>query len=236
MQKKNTIASIVLLVCCCSSCSVSTRDNAKKYETYSQLNSIVEYFAKCYYRLPESKKEIHDFILYWKASDPQSYCYDNELIKTFSDKKTQTEIYSDSLFIYLPKDKLGCCIYGSPEYWLMNPDKYPAERMDYNEQFGISAFDKNSKYIFGLHLSCLFNSEIYDIARSFQFNGLAKIDIQKDSIWIEARYPEEDNLFEYDSEEFEDKLLIKLKNGIMDVAISKKELSMIILPIGKLAR
>ncbi len=59
----------------------------------------------------------------------------------FTEKYVMMESYQDSCFIYDRKHNIGCCIYGTPCFWI-NADKRKAQ--SYTPSF----FDKSGNYLF----------------------------------------------------------------------------------------
>ncbi len=56
--------------------------------------------------------------------------------------------FEDSVFIYFPSQKTGCCVIGHPIYWLEHPELYPIERTDYWWHFNTAAYRKDGTYCF----------------------------------------------------------------------------------------
>ncbi len=114
-----------------------TYRQAIRYRSESEVDMVIEYFSRCYYRLPQDIKELEDFI------DKSEWREDAE----FREKPFFAS-FRDSVFLYFRKQKIGSCVYGHPIYWLQHPNDYPVDRLDYFENFKISGFDKNGKYVF----------------------------------------------------------------------------------------
>lgn len=127
-----------------SCCGVDVRRKALLHEIQSPLNGLVEHYAKCYYRLPEKKEDLVTFIL----QSGEDYKEWQELAGLLSNEKVLMDSFQDSLFIYNRENNLGCCVYGTPGYWLHHTEKYPEERMDYWSWFRTSAFDCLGNYLF----------------------------------------------------------------------------------------
>lgn len=55
----------------------NVRELAIKTETYTEMNSVIEFYSVCNYRLPENSDQLLDFLAEWKIQDPDSYLYDS---------------------------------------------------------------------------------------------------------------------------------------------------------------
>lgn len=150
------VISLVVTCLFVSSCSKeSIRHNALKYESTTEINGVIEYYSRCYYHLPDNLNQIIDFLSAWKKQSPDSYPYDilpgkEDLLLSLKNSVCRVASYPDSIFLFFPTQKLGCCIYGHPAYWLDNPEKYPPCRPDYLENFMVTAYDKAGNYIFNI--------------------------------------------------------------------------------------
>lgn len=151
---------LLLLIVCqlsffsCGSNADAIRENAIKYESLTALNGIIELYSECYYKMPETVDNITSFIDEWRQNDSASYLYSRkesaDIAEALSSHSIDAVFYDDSVFLFDRKNKLGCCVYGTPKYWLEHPERWPSERNDYWYQFKTAAFDREGEYIFNL--------------------------------------------------------------------------------------
>lgn len=147
----------------------NVRELAIKTETYTEMNSVIEFYSVCNYRLPENSDQLLDFLAEWKIQDPDSYLYDSfyptekSFIDLIKKNNLQWEFYTDSVFAYSSFLNLGTCVYGHPFYWLEHPERFPEERHDYFDNFRPSIFDHQGKFIFNFDLIYKLTDEIDSI-------------------------------------------------------------------------
>lgn len=157
----------------CAIFSNATCEKARKYRVETEIDNIVEYFTICQYRTPDNFDEIRDFVDDWKRNDSEGFCFGDDLIKFISKERQSMVSFKDSVFIFFPKRKIGCCVYGTPYYWFEYPDRYPEERMDYNYNFKTSAFDDNNDYMFAIDYPA-FEESVKEIKSIYKYELLAK--------------------------------------------------------------
>lgn len=186
MKTKLSSAIILLLVFLICSCKEITRKNALQNERETELNGIIEYFARCNYCLPQNINEILSFINEWKKKAPQEYPYSDNITDPLYTRRIQFANYRDSVFLYDKQDKLGCSVKGTPYYWLKHPDTYPIERMDFSEIFRVSAFSKNNEFIFEIDYD-IFENIMEGINADYRRKYLFKK--KNDSLGIEQFFP-----------------------------------------------
>lgn len=147
---------LIIAIISAASCTISSNtvcEKARKYSAETEINNIVEYFTVCQYRTPADFDELCDFVNEWKRNDSDGFSYNDEIIQSFFAGRQMMASFKDSVLIFFPKRKIGCCVYGTPFYWLEHPDRYPAERMDYNSYFEPSAFNDDNEYLFQIDYS-----------------------------------------------------------------------------------
>ena len=150
MTKRLSILVIIAYGLISTACD-TVRQAAIKYEYDSELNGIIEYYSQCYYSLPKDKKDILSFLSSWKSSSPDSYCYDlcgDDMISHIQKDRIRISSYEDSIFLFIPKKKAGCCVYGTPGYWLDHPELYGKSKASYEMYFRSSTFDVSGDYLF----------------------------------------------------------------------------------------
>lgn len=174
---------IFIVSCSCYEDIVCNK--ARKYRIYTGFDNIIEHYSACNYRMPTDMDEICDFMNNLIEKDPVGYGYVKEFSDYISEHRHLMVSYTDSVFIYFPGEKIGCCTYGSPYYWIEHPEKYPEDRLDYNTNFQISAFDKEGHYIYDLDYSGMTES-IDDIER--EPGGLTIMNYQFNNFYKERRY------------------------------------------------
>lgn len=157
----------------CTIFSNSTCEKARKYRVETEIDDIVEYFTICQYRAPDDFAEIRDFVNDWKRNDPEGFCFSEDLIKFISTERHLMVSFKDSVFIFFPKRKIGCCVYGTPYYWFEHPDRYPAERMDYNSYFMPSALNDNDEYLFTIDYS-KFEKSVEEFKSNYNYELIIK--------------------------------------------------------------
>lgn len=158
---KKSVFSLVCVIQFLTSCSYRDptpdiiRDNARKYECVSILNSLLEGYIRVYYTSPVNKESLISFVEECEKKDKwfkQGINHtDFEMIKMLYDKQTYFASFQDSSFIYMengPFGKVGCCVIGTPSFWLEYPELYPMDRLDYNDWFNTSAFSFDGEYLF----------------------------------------------------------------------------------------
>ena len=76
---------------------------SKRYESYTQINGIIEFYASCYYKLPENLKQIYSFLDDWKKNAPESYLFDKygtDIIEGLRNDLTYSVFSPDSVFVF----------------------------------------------------------------------------------------------------------------------------------------
>ena len=184
-MKNILIAVFSVFVVSCSLQDTIVCDNARKNRIHTQLDNIIEYYSACHYRMPDDINEICGFMNNLIEYDPEGYSYVREWIDVISKNHCRMVSYTDSVFLYFPEQKAGCCVYGTPYYWLKYPEKYPMDRWDYNSNFQISAFDADGRYIFNLDYRGIEDS-IYELERNFE--GRMVMDYRFNSLFGKMNY------------------------------------------------
>lgn len=167
-----TIISAVTICSCTSSDRV--RKLAKEHSCESFVKSITELYVCYYHSMPESIEDITGFIDDWRTADPHSYCFPEDYSTQLKKEPSLFAAYKDSVFIYFPKSRLGCCGICTPEFWIDHPEQYPEYRRDYFSHFRPSAFLSYGKLDFNFDYDNL--NEILDSLSSrhsieFQISG-----------------------------------------------------------------
>ncbi len=142
-----------ILTSCIADPLSGTRQKAVDNECYSFLNFITNYYCNAYYSLPRDKESLLHFTERWRTKDSCFAMYEESYDMCFSDLmslKVEFAYYTDSVFLYTetPYNKIGCCVYGHPFYWLEHPERYDPYRSDYYYQFRPSAYSKDGEYLF----------------------------------------------------------------------------------------
>lgn len=169
------------------------------HQSVSEIDMATEYFSICYYRLPKDFKELNEFIdeSEWK-----------ELIEIRD--RPLCAFYQDSVFLYFRRCRLGCCIYGHPVYWLQHPDEYPSDRIDYFENFRISGFDSNGRFVFSRDYELL-SANIKTI--SINYKGVISCKNRIFTPWRDSlKIGPKLFLLEYSKEDDKVKLIAELKH------------------------
>ena len=143
---------IILTVISCRENDRAIREKAILYNTHSFLNNLVEFYTECNYVMPTSIKDLIGFVQDWNESSSGDYLSGTlirgeEIVRSLRSDFSMAS-YADSVFLYSKKLRIGCCVYGSPNYWLNNPQKYPSERKDYKYMFRTSFFSSEGRYLF----------------------------------------------------------------------------------------
>lgn len=147
---------IIIFLCICPAIRRDIRQDALENELYSELNSIVEYYSRCYYRLPEKIKDIRVFLNEWEKQAPESFPAGYRGVAESLGDRVEMAAFADSVFLYNRKNKTGCAVYGHPLYWYKHKERYPSERLDYSNQFQSCAYDRRGKYLFNWDSSDLY--------------------------------------------------------------------------------
>lgn len=168
----------------CASCCVANqniRELAIQNKSETFFNNIIEYYSRCYYRLPYNKEELIDFLNHWQKADSESFW-----VKDFCDEKNMNiidylkngkiawERYDDSLFCYIAETNSGCCMYGHPYYWIKHPELYPTERLDYWKNFNTAAYLSNGEFDFDFSSNQI-DSEVDALKNRYRFSLKAEI-------------------------------------------------------------
>ncbi len=138
---------IVLMI---ESCTMDIRKMSLKYYCQGAVDNVIEAFVEAYYRMPTSLEEVRDFCSDFRTA----YSSEGTMIgmfekwmdgmtpeEYFSKKYVMMESYQDSCFLYDRRHKIGCCLYGSPCFWV-NRDYRKAR------SYSPSFFDESGKYLF----------------------------------------------------------------------------------------
>lgn len=147
MTNRITTLILVLMI---DSCTMDIRKMSLEYYCQGAVDNVLEAFTEAYYRMPSSLEEVRDFCSDFRAA----YSSEGTMIgmfenwmdglspeEYFSKKYVMMESYQDSCFIYDRKHKIGCCLYGSPCFWV-NRDYRKAR------SYCPSFFDESGKYLF----------------------------------------------------------------------------------------
>lgn len=173
-----SLVSVMITISC--SPQINIREAAIVSERHTTLNSCIEFYSRCYHKLPTTLQDISKFLDEWEMEDPES-CYPpdhlDEMLNYIESTGLLIESHTDSLFIFDKKNNIGCCVYGTPEYWIQNPQNYPSEKMDYWDIFRTSAFDMTGRYIFRANYSEI-DSAIVKIGKKFPWRQEASINVQ----------------------------------------------------------
>ena len=197
MKRIGIIGFLTTILISCGSNYVHKQ--AIMHRSVSEIDMVTEYFSICYYRLPKDFKELKEFIdvSEWK-----------EIIEIRD--RPLFAFYQDSVFLYFRHYRLGSCIYGHPVYWLQHPDEYPSDRIDYFENFRISGFDSNGRFV-----SCrdyeMLNANIKSI--SFNYKGVISCKSRIFTPWRNnLKMGAKLFLLEYSKEDDNVKLIAELKH------------------------
>lgn len=192
-----------------ASCSqkAAIREKAIRYESETELNGLIEYYSRCYYKLPNNISQLIYFLEKWEEHAPESYwshiTSDPDMRNLLKKDNPLISSYGDSLFIYLKKQRLGCCVYGHPYYWIEHADAYPYYRPDYWENFRVAAFDEQDNYLFDFPYYDFHRTVVNSIAsQRSAFNStrnrlcplVAFYDSTLDTLYVASPLPKEENL------------------------------------------
>ncbi|MBO4570935.1 MAG: hypothetical protein J5699_03290 [Bacteroidales bacterium] len=157
LKSASIVAVLVMLLGGCCSNKESIRQKAKKHECSSELNSIVDFYSRCNYALPSSISDITDFLNEWKKQDSTSYDYfddsGNDYVDILKKNRLRFAYYGDSIFIYSPRKRVGCCVYGHPLFWINNPESYLEHKLIYEPSPAV--FNSKGQYIFNFQYAQL---------------------------------------------------------------------------------
>lgn len=147
MANKIITLIIVLMI---ESCTMDIRKMSLEHYCQGAVDNVIEAFTEAYYRMPTSLEEGRDFCSDFRAA----YSSEGTMIgmfekwmdeitpeEYFSKKYVMMESHHDSCFLYDRKHKIGCCLYGSPCFWV-NRDYRKART------YSPSFFDESGKYLF----------------------------------------------------------------------------------------
>lgn len=150
-------SSCLLISCDKRNTKEEIRDLAKKHEYNSPVNKLLEGYIRAYYATPPDKDHFLSFVQACELKDDyikQLKQYGGyEIVEALFDNHSLFASFSDSTFIVMRKgafNKMGCCVIGTPSFWLEHPEKYPMDRLDYNDWFNPAAFTANGEYLFPL--------------------------------------------------------------------------------------
>lgn len=159
---------LFLIVFFAESYAISVRDRAVKHKYEGLIDNVVEAFVESYYRMPASLEEISEFC----ADYRKTYSSYGTMIGMFKErmegltpeeyvmaKYVKLESFADSCFIYDRKHKIGCCIYGTPCFWINR-------NWQKSRNFKPSFFDENGKYLF-LDLQLEFVTGIKSLTKKY---------------------------------------------------------------------
>lgn len=153
MKKTFLFLAALFLVSCSSKMTDKERirQMAVENDCISFLSNAVRGYYLAYYSLPKDFESLLSYLERFKALDTD-FKYFEEMNDMSLDQLLSLKIgfvyYTDSLFLYTetPYNKIGCCIYGHPFYWLAHPEKY--NYLDYYDLFEPSAYRINGDYLF----------------------------------------------------------------------------------------
>lgn len=152
MKRRISIVVIILISICSCYSYKQIRDNAKRYESQTLLNNVIEYYSICHYCLPQTPDDLISFLNNWQLYDENGYAlYQNDSLKDikklFRNNSLKFAKSCDTVYLFSPSEKIGCVAFGSPLYWLKFPENYPFSKSSFHNMFQPAAFSNKDQYV-----------------------------------------------------------------------------------------